>query len=77
MSCSGAIIIREMTVSFFLISMASLQYVFSIIPNDTVHALTVAENIGSQKVLVKCGFQFTGAMLHEEAEVMIFELKKT
>lgn len=55
---------------------ASLAYVFSTIPNNTVHALTVAENTASQKVLAKCGFQFTGTMMHEGEEVMVFELKK-
>ena len=55
---------------------ASFNYVFNTIKKDTVHALTVAENTGSQKVLVKCGFQFTGTMMHEEEEVMVFELKK-
>ena len=55
---------------------ASFEYVFRTIAGDTVHALTVAENIGSQKVLAKCGFQFTGTMIHEEDEVMVYELKK-
>lgn len=55
---------------------ASLPYVFATIQKDTVHALTVSENIASQKVLLKCGFQFTGTMLHDEEEVMVFELSK-
>lgn len=55
---------------------ASFDYVFRTIANNTVQALTVAENIGSQKVLAKCGFQFTGTMIHEEEEVMVFELKR-
>ena len=50
--------------------MASFDYVFRTIPNNRVHALTVAENIGSQKVLLKCGFQFAGTILHEADEVM-------
>ena len=53
---------------------ASFEYVFSTILNDKVQALTVAENIGSQKVLLKCGFQFTGTMLHEGDEVMVFRV---
>ena len=56
--------------------MASFEYVFSTIPNDKVQALTVAENIGSQKVLLKCGFVFTGTMLHEGDEVMVYERSK-
>ena len=55
---------------------ASFDYVFHKIPNDKVQALTVAENIGSQKVLLKCGFQFKGTMLHEGDEVMVFERSK-
>ena len=47
---------------------ASFDYVFRTIPNDKVQALTVAENIGSQKVLLKCGFVFTGTMVHEGDE---------
>jgi len=56
--------------------MASFDYVFLTIPNDHVHALTVAENLGSQKVLLKCGFVFTGTMLHEGDEVMVYERSK-
>lgn len=55
---------------------ASFNYVFRTIPGNSVYALTVAENKGSQNVLTKCGFQFTGTMLHEEEEVMVFERKK-
>jgi ribosomal-protein-alanine N-acetyltransferase len=55
---------------------ASLPYVFATIQKDTVHALTVAENIASQKVLLKCGFIFTHIMVHDGDEVMVFELKK-
>ena len=55
---------------------ASFDYVFSTIPNDKVQALTVAENIGSQKVLLKCGFVFTGTMEHEGDEVMVYEKSK-
>ena len=54
--------------------MASFDYVFSTIPNETVHALTVAENISSQKVLLKCGFNFIGTMIHDSDEVMVYEL---
>ncbi len=56
--------------------MASFEYVFNTIPGNTVHALTVAENIGSQKVLLKCGFVFTGTMMHEADEVMVYELQR-
>lgn len=55
---------------------ASFDYVFRTIASDSVHALTVAENIGSQKVLVKCGFSFITTMNHEGDEVMVFELTK-
>ena len=55
---------------------ASFDYVFNTIPNDKVHALTVAENIGSQKVLLKCGFLFKENMQHEGDEVMVFERSK-
>ncbi len=55
---------------------ASFEYVFRTIASDTVQALTVAENIGSQKVLSKCGFQFTGTMIHEEEEVMVYVLSR-
>ena len=55
---------------------ASFDYVFRSIQNDRVHALTVAENIGSQKVLVKCGFTFITTMDHEGDEVMVYELAK-
>lgn len=51
---------------------ASFDYVFRTIPNEKVQALTVAENIGSQKVLLKCGFVFTGTMEHEGDEVMVY-----
>lgn len=56
---------------------ASFDYVFQTIPNDHVHALTVAENVGSQKVLLKCGFRFKETMQHEGDEVMVFELPKS
>jgi [ribosomal protein S5]-alanine N-acetyltransferase len=56
--------------------MASFDYVFNTIPNEKVHALTVAENIGSQKVLLKCGFTFSGTMVHEGDEVMVYEKSK-
>lgn len=55
---------------------ASFDYVFRTIQNETVHALTVAENIGSQKVLLKCGFTFTGTMMHDGDEVMVYEKRK-
>ena len=55
---------------------ASFDYVFRTIASNTVQALTVAENIGSQKVLLKCGFTFITKMNHEGEEVMVFELKK-
>lgn len=55
---------------------ASFDYVFSAIPNERVHALTVAENIGSQKVLLKCGFTFVTKMDHEGDEVMVYELPR-
>jgi RimJ/RimL family protein N-acetyltransferase len=55
---------------------ASFNYVFSTIPNESVHALTVAENIGSQKVLLKCGFTFISTMDHEGDEVMVYEKRK-
>lgn len=55
---------------------ASFDYVFRTIPNESVHALTVAENIGSQKVLLKCGFTFITTMDHEGDEVMVYELQK-
>jgi [ribosomal protein S5]-alanine N-acetyltransferase len=55
---------------------ASLPYVFATIQQETVHALTVAENIASQKVLLKCGFQFSHTMQHDGDEVMVFELKE-
>jgi [ribosomal protein S5]-alanine N-acetyltransferase len=56
--------------------MASFDYVFRTIANDSVHALTVAENIGSQKVLLKCGFTFITTMNHEGDEVMVYELPR-
>lgn len=56
--------------------LASLPYVFSTIQQSSVKALTLAENIGSQKVLEKCGFTFTGTMIHDDEEVMVFELKR-
>ncbi len=55
---------------------ASLPYVFATIQKDVVHALTVAENIASQKVLLKCGFRFSHIMIHNGDEVMVFELKE-
>jgi ribosomal-protein-alanine N-acetyltransferase len=55
---------------------ASFDYVFHTIPNDCVHALTVAENTGSQNVLLKCGFTFKETMQHEGDEVMVFEKSK-
>jgi [ribosomal protein S5]-alanine N-acetyltransferase len=55
---------------------ASFDYVFSTIPHESVHALTVAENIGSQKVLLKCGFTFTGTIVHDGEEVMVYEKRK-
>jgi ribosomal-protein-alanine N-acetyltransferase len=55
---------------------ASFDYVFRTIPGNTVHALTVAENSASQKVLLKCGFIFTGTMNHEGDEVMVYSLQK-
>ena len=55
---------------------ASLSYVFRTIQKDSVHALTVAENIVSQKVLLKCGFHFSHMMIHDGDEVMVFELSK-
>ena len=55
---------------------ASFDYVFNTIPNDKVQALTVAENIGSQKVLSKCGFTFITTMDHEGDEVMVYELPR-
>jgi len=55
---------------------ASLPYVFATIQKETVHALTVAENVASQKVLLKCGFTFKHTMMHDGDEVMVFELKK-
>ena len=56
--------------------LASLPYVFSTIQQSSVKALTLAENIGSQKVLEKCGFTFTGTMIHDDEEVMVFELNR-
>jgi [ribosomal protein S5]-alanine N-acetyltransferase len=56
--------------------MASFDYVFRTIPNESVHALTVAENIGSQKVLLKCGFRYITTMSHEGDEVMVYELQR-
>jgi len=55
---------------------ASFDYVFRTIASNTIQALTVAENIGSQKVLIKCGFSFITTMNHEGDEVMVFELTK-
>lgn len=55
---------------------ASLPYVFSTIQKDAVHALTVAENNPSIKVLLKCGFGFSHTMMHNGDEVMVFELQK-
>ncbi len=55
---------------------ASLPYVFSTIQQPSVKALTLAENIGSQKVLEKCGFTFAGTMIHDDKEVMVFELHR-
>ena len=53
---------------------ASLPYVFSTIQQPIVKALTLADNIESQKVLEKCGFTFSGTMIHDGEEVMGFEL---
>ena len=55
---------------------ASLPYVFSTIQKDAVHALTVAENTASIKVLLKCGFILSHTMVHNGDEVMVFELQK-
>jgi ribosomal-protein-alanine N-acetyltransferase len=55
---------------------ASLPYVFTTIQKDSVQALTVAENIASQKVLLKCGFHFSHIMMHNGDEVMVFEMSK-
>jgi ribosomal-protein-alanine N-acetyltransferase len=55
---------------------ASLPYVFKTINRPTVKALTLEENAGSQNVLKKCGFVFTGTTIQEETEVMVFELKR-
>lgn len=55
---------------------ASLEYVFKTIQQPVVKALTVAENTASQKVLIKCGFTFTGKIIYEEEEVMVFELPR-
>lgn len=54
---------------------ASLPYVFNTIQKGAVHALTVAENIASQKVLLKCGFKFIHTMVHDGDEVMVYELR--
>ncbi len=56
---------------------ASLEYVFVTIANETIQALTVAENIASQKVLLKCGFTFTHTMDHGGDEVIVYELEKS
>jgi ribosomal-protein-alanine N-acetyltransferase len=52
---------------------ASLGVVFDIIRQNRVLAITVNENLPSQKVLLKCGFVQTGTTVHEGSEVMIFE----
>lgn len=59
-----------------LVQAALADYVFTAIPNNEVQALTVAENIGSQKVLLKCGFAFIGTMMHDGDEVMVYEKRK-
>ena len=59
-----------------LVQAALADYVFTAIPNNAVQSLTVAENIGSQKVLLKCGFTFTGTMMHDGDEVMVYEKRK-
>lgn len=56
---------------------ASLPYVYKTINQPTVKALTLEENTASQKVLLKCGFLFAGKIIHEEEEVLVFELPLT
>ena len=55
---------------------ASLSYVFKTIKKETILAITVKENLPSQKVLLNCGFVYTGIRMHDGAEVMLYELQK-
>ena len=55
---------------------ASLSYVFKTIKKEKVLAITVKENLASQKVLVNCGFVQTGTRMHDGAEVMEYEFQK-
>ncbi len=55
---------------------ASLSYVFKKIKKEKVLAITIKENLASQKVLVNCGFVQTGTRMHDGAEVMEFELQR-
>ena len=55
---------------------ASLSYVFKTIKKENILAITVKENLSSQKVLLNCGFVNTGIRMHDGAEVMLYELQK-
>lgn len=52
---------------------ASLNYVYKTLQNNIVKAITVRDNIASQKVLLKSGFILTGTTEHEGEEVLVFE----
>ncbi len=55
---------------------ASLSYVFKTIKKENILAITVKENIASQKVLLNCGFIQTGTRMHDGAEVMEYALQR-
>lgn len=57
------------------VTKAAIPFVFKTIDKDFIKAITIPENIASQKVLLKAGFTETGRMVHNGDEVLVFELK--
>ena len=55
------------------VTKASFNFLFKAINKNVIKAITIPENIPSQKVLLKAGFTETGRMIHNGAEVMVFE----
>jgi [ribosomal protein S5]-alanine N-acetyltransferase len=59
------------------ITKASIPFVLKSIPKNYIKAITIPENIASQKVLLKVGFTETGRMMHNGDEVLVFELRNS
>jgi ribosomal-protein-alanine N-acetyltransferase len=58
------------------LSRAGIDYVFDKTPVDLLYAYTRAENLSSQKVLVKAGFNYSAADSDETGELVGFTLNK-